>query len=239
MTAQNFDACLDFVRTAEGGYSDDPKDPGNWLRGDKGRGDTLIGSHYGVSAMTLAAWSAPAAISADSMRALDLKTFDAIARSRYWNPLAGSALPAGVDLMTFDFGWNCGVGASATLLQRIVGAVADGRIGPKTLDGVSHIDVTDLLPQIDPDSLAALHARLGLPPSSGIGPEVRRALARPGGAEMVTVMVLGGMQQREYRSRDGFRRFGRGWLARTRRRTETALAMVSAATARGAASFES
>ncbi len=233
MTGQNFDACLDFVRTAEGGYSDDPKDTGNWLPDEKGE-DTLIGSCYGVSAPLLAAWMKPAKVTAEDMKNLDLGTFDAIARSRFWNPLSCSALPAGIDLMVFDFGWNCGVGTSAHLLQRMAGTTPDGQIGNRTLEALNQAEIDDILPQIDPDALSVLHARLGLPPSSGIGPEVRRALARRGGMTLLMVLVLSGMQEREYRARAGFRRWGKGWLARTRRRTETALAMVTAAAVRDA-----
>lgn len=236
LSGKNFDACLDFVRTAEGGYSDDPKDKGNWLPGPKGEKDTLIGSCYGVSAQQLAAWMAPSAITADSMKCLDLSTFDAIARARFWNPLVCSALPVGVDLMVFDFGWNCGVQASARLLQRMLGVLADGVIGNRTLEALAHAVPAEILPQIDPEALKILHSRLGLPPSSGIGPEVHRALTRTGGREMLMVLVLAGMQAREYQAFSGFRRWGRGWLARNRRRMETALAMVSAAASREAQS---
>ncbi|GBR03039.1 glycosyl hydrolase 108 family protein [Acetobacter oeni] len=232
MTGQNFDACLDFVRTAEGGYSDDPKDTGNWLPGEKNSKGDLIGSCYGVSAPMLASWMQPEKITADDMRNLDLGTFDAIARSRYWNPLACSVLPAGIDLMVFDFGWNCGVHVSACLLQRMTGATPDGVIGNRTLTALTQAETGEILPQIDPDALAVLHSRLGLPPSSGIGPEVTRALTRRGGLDLLMVLVLSGMQEREYRMRSGFRRWGKGWLARTRRRTETALAMVTAAAVR-------
>lgn len=96
-------------------------------------------------------------------------------------------------------------------------------------------EVTDRITTlIDPDNLAALHARLGLPPSSGIGPEVRRALESQQTMGLLLVLVLSGMQEREYRVRAGFRRWGRGWLARTKRRTETALALVVAARGREA-----
>ncbi|MDG6094241.1 hypothetical protein LOC54_03785 [Acetobacter sp. AN02] len=232
MTGQNFNACLDFVRTAEGGYSSDPKDPGNWITPGKGQPKQFVGSRYGVSAPVLAAWLHPQPVTADMMRTLDVDTFGAIARSRYWNPLSASAFPAGIDLMLFDFGWNCGVGSSAILLQRMVGALPDGVIGRRTLDAFDNAAPADILPQISPESLTTLHSRLGLPPSSGIGPEVQRAICRRGGLPAVMVLVLSGMQEREYRTRAGFRRYGRGWLARTRRRTETALAMVSAEAAR-------
>lgn len=110
----------------------------------------------------------------------------------------------------------------------------DGCIGPHTLAALNQMNAADLLPQIDPDNLATLHTRLGLPPSSGIGPEVKRALECRQTMTLLLVLVLAGMQEREYRVRAGFRRWGKGWLARTKRRTETALALVVAAKSREA-----
>jgi lysozyme family protein len=57
----------------------------------------------------------------------------AIFRARYWDPIRGDDLPAGVDLAIFDFAVNSGVGTAARALQRAVGAVPDGQIGPPTV----------------------------------------------------------------------------------------------------------
>jgi lysozyme family protein len=43
------------------------------------------------------------------------------------------SLPAGVDYAVFDFAVNAGVGRAAKFLQRSVGAVDDGVIGPSTM----------------------------------------------------------------------------------------------------------
>jgi lysozyme family protein len=56
-----------------------------------------------------------------------------IYRVRYWNVLKCDELPAGVDLVVFDFGVDAGPSESAKVLQRAVGAEADGSIGPATM----------------------------------------------------------------------------------------------------------
>ena len=111
----DFEPCRTFVRREEGGYTSSAADSGNWSSGQLGVG-TLIGSNGGVGApaaigfmhhMVTRAW----------MRALP----DAIHRDIYrvyWNRIAGDAMPAGVDLLQADHGWNRGSGTAVTVLQR-------------------------------------------------------------------------------------------------------------------------
>lgn len=56
-----------------------------------------------------------------------------IYRRRYWQPIHGHRLPSCVAGQALDHAVNAGVVPAALLLQRIVGAEPDGRIGPKTL----------------------------------------------------------------------------------------------------------
>lgn len=56
-----------------------------------------------------------------------------IYRTKYWNVLRCDDLPAGVDLVVFDFGAEAGPAAAAAALQRVVGAEADGSVGPATI----------------------------------------------------------------------------------------------------------
>lgn len=44
-----FNKFLERVIEHEGGYTDNPKDPGNWTGGEVGKGE-LKGSKYGLSA---------------------------------------------------------------------------------------------------------------------------------------------------------------------------------------------
>mgnify|MGYP003325169904 FL=1 len=59
-----------------------------------------------------------------------------IYKKNYWNRVKGDQLPSGLDLCVFDFGVNAGTGRAAKYLQTMVGATADGAIGPATLRAV-------------------------------------------------------------------------------------------------------
>lgn len=129
----NFDKCLAFTLVAEGGFSDNPKDPGG-------------ATEHGITLNTLADWreqhsepSPPLAdlqnISADEVRA--------IYGAEYWNRINGDQLPAGVDLMVFDFGVTSAPARSARLLQIVLRApvIADSWIGPQTIMAVNTLCV--------------------------------------------------------------------------------------------------
>ena len=45
----NFERCFAFTLGAEGGYSNNPADPGNWTGGAVGNGE-LRGTNFGISA---------------------------------------------------------------------------------------------------------------------------------------------------------------------------------------------
>ncbi len=65
---------------------------------------------------------------------------ESIYRPRYWDCLNGDGLPAGIDLVAFDFGVNAGPRRSAMRLQGILSVAQDGRIGPKTLAALATHD---------------------------------------------------------------------------------------------------
>ena len=66
-------------------------------------------------------------------------------RTHYWNTIRGDDLPAGIDLMVFDFGVNAGPARAVRLLQEAVGAFPDGAIGPATLRAVRGVNDTAAL----------------------------------------------------------------------------------------------
>jgi lysozyme family protein len=119
----NFDRCLAFTLQAEGGYVDDPADPGG-------------ATNMGITLATFRSWSDRPDAGATAVQDMGRRTAMAIYRMLYWNPLRADALPGGVDLSVFDFGVNAGIFGSARLLQRALGFSgdeADGCIGPITL----------------------------------------------------------------------------------------------------------
>jgi lysozyme family protein len=60
-----------------------------------------------------------------------------IYKKRYWDKVRGDELPSGLDWAAFDWAVNSGSGRPAKAIQRCVGAVQDGAIGPKTLQAVA------------------------------------------------------------------------------------------------------
>lgn len=79
----NFIDCLAFVLQAEGGYSDDPADPGNWVSGTVGDG-ALRGTKCGISA---------AAYPKLDIRNLTQQQIEDIYRQDYFLPVHGNDLP--------------------------------------------------------------------------------------------------------------------------------------------------
>ncbi len=119
----NFAPCLAFVLQAEGGYSDNPSDPGNWTGGIVGAGE-LRGTKCGISA---------AAYPALDIRNLTPQQIEDIYRKDYYAPVRGDALPLALALVGFDAAVNAGARRSVIWLQQGVGVVADGIFGDRTL----------------------------------------------------------------------------------------------------------
>ena len=67
------------------------------------------------------------------MKDLVREDVEPIYKKNYWDRMKCDDVPAGLDLCLFDFGVNAGTGRSAKYLQRMIGTVADGGIGPNTL----------------------------------------------------------------------------------------------------------
>lgn len=117
----NFSASLTLVLKHEGGFSDDPRDPGNWT------GGVLKGTMKGISAK--------------AYPKLDIKNLSDnqtayIYRRDYWDRIKGDELPSGVDYAVFDYAVNSGVRKASMELQRVASVADDGKIGPITLTAV-------------------------------------------------------------------------------------------------------
>jgi uncharacterized protein (TIGR02594 family) len=121
-----FERALAHVLQMEGGWSDDPHDPG---------GPT----NFGVTLATFARdkGEQPTADNLarlkTELKAIPQATVRRIYRERYWLPACCPELPAPLALFHFDTAVNQGVGAAARMLQEAVGAAVDGEIGPQTL----------------------------------------------------------------------------------------------------------
>ncbi|WMT85553.1 glycoside hydrolase family 108 protein [Pelagibacterium sp. 26DY04] len=121
MARANFAAALSAVLLHEGGWANNPKDPG---------GATMKG-------VTLATYRRyrPGATK-EQLRNITDAELQRIYRDGYWDVIRGDDLPAGVDYAVFDFAVNSGPSRAAKFLQRMVGVPQDGKIGPVTLSAV-------------------------------------------------------------------------------------------------------
>lgn len=124
-----FDQALAHVLEMEGGYSDDPYDPG----GPTNKGITLaVFARW--RGTTLDALNRAELIS--DLKRIDDATVTDIYRARYWGPASCASLPEAVAIMHFDASVNHGVSGAIRLLQAALGVTVDGEIGPQTLAAV-------------------------------------------------------------------------------------------------------
>lgn len=107
----NLHYAVDSVLGHEGGYVDDPHDPGGCTK-------------YGISSR---------AYPDLDITSLTREQAREIYRSDYWDPCRCDELPSGVDLLVFDCAVNQGRHAAIVILQQATGAAVDGIIGPQTI----------------------------------------------------------------------------------------------------------
>lgn len=142
----NFEQCLAFVLKHEGGYVNNPKDPG-------GR------TNLGVTQKVYEAYVGHPVTEAD-MRSLTPEMVEPIYKRNYWDVLRCDDLPDGVDYAVFDLGVNSGTRRAAKILQKCAGVPDDGIIGPMTMKAVSECNPRHLASDICETRLAFLQ---GLP----------------------------------------------------------------------------
>lgn len=142
MATWTYDSALKRLLAHEGGYSNNPADPG---------GPT----NFGITIADYRRYVKPNAGAGD-VKAMKVDDAKKIYRAKYWDAQKCDDLPAGVDYAVFDYGVNSGIGRSAKVLQRIVGVTADGSIGPNTLDAVATLKPANLINAICDERLAFL-----------------------------------------------------------------------------------
>lgn len=107
-----FDRAVSAVLAHEGGYVNDPKDPG---------GETKFGiSKRAYPKLDIAGLTLPAAV--------------AIYRRDYWDKIRADELPPDVAWVAFDTAVNMGTAQAVRLLQKAANVETDGVIGPKTIE---------------------------------------------------------------------------------------------------------
>jgi lysozyme family protein len=125
----DFDWIFDFVVASEGGFTDNPADPGNWTSGRVGSG-ICRGTKFGISA---------AAHSDLNIENLTRDEAKVVYQREYWDRVDGDQLPASIALLVFDAAVNNGIGRAVRWLQQAASVAQDGVIGPKTLQAIDHL----------------------------------------------------------------------------------------------------
>lgn len=110
----NFETAVNFILQFEGGYVNNPKDPG---------GETNFG------------------LSKRAFPNLDIKGLSreqavAVYRREYWDKGKVEALPEALRLAVFDACVHAGPVAATKMLQKVLGVATDGKLGPETLKKV-------------------------------------------------------------------------------------------------------
>jgi lysozyme family protein len=124
----------------EGGYVNNPKDPGGPTK-------------YGITLGTLEAHRGQVCTAAD-VKALTIDEAAQILDKGYWRKVWGDDLPAGVDFCLFDYAVNSGAAQAVKSVQRVVGTNRDGSMGPKTLAAINGMSSTVLIRKLCDDRLA-------------------------------------------------------------------------------------
>lgn len=119
----SFESALAFVLKQEGGFVDDPADPGG-------------ATNCGITQRVYDANRAARGLAMQSVQTITTDEVRSIYRERYWDAAACSNLPAPIDLIHFDSAVLCGVPTANRMLQQAVGTVIDGNVGPRTIEAV-------------------------------------------------------------------------------------------------------
>lgn len=132
----NFETCLDRTLAHEGGYVDNPNDPG---------GETNMG---------ISKRSYPN----EDIRNMTRDRAAFLYRRDYWEAVRGDELPSGVDMVVFDAAVNSGPRQAIKWLQRAVGAAPDGIVGVRTMAAVANADPLHVVRLVCTHRLSALRA---------------------------------------------------------------------------------
>lgn len=128
----DFDTAFDRLISHEGGFSDDPRDPGNWTGGRQGAG-LLKGTKFGLAANTYGHLD---------IKNLTLAEAKAVYLEDFWNVVDA---PPAVRFQVFDFAVNSGRGTAIRKLQAAIGVADDGHWGPHSAAALKKLDVSDVL----------------------------------------------------------------------------------------------
>lgn len=126
---------FDRVIGHEGGFQNDPNDPGNWTKGKIGQGE-LKGTKFGIAA---------ASYPHVDIENLTLDQAKIIYYNDWWKKLNMSRFRPAMAYQMFDAAINHGSHNANRMLQRAVGVKDDGIIGPITMAAYREISIDNCL----------------------------------------------------------------------------------------------
>jgi lysozyme family protein len=132
-----FTVAFDRVIGSEGGYTNNPKDPGNWTSGKCGSG-RLLGTKYGISASSYP--------NLDIIN-ITLNQAQEIYKRDYWDKLKLDYLSAVLSYQLFDASVQHGYVRATRILQHTLGITEDGLFGKQTLSEALKQNQKDLAMQ--------------------------------------------------------------------------------------------
>lgn len=130
----NFEVAFERLIGHEGGYSNDPRDDGNWTGGRQGRGECK-GTKFGIAA---------ASYPHLDIKNLTLEQAKAIYREDFWDGIGDATHPA-IKFQVFDAAVNHGRDNAIRILQRAVKVADDGKWGRLSQAGLDSMDRNDVL----------------------------------------------------------------------------------------------
>jgi len=149
-------ACLAETLKWEGGYSNHPKDPG---------GPTM----RGVIQTEYDKYRRQNGKPTQWVKLIEQDELLAIYKKNYWEQVRGDELPAGVDLVLFDYAVNSGHGRAIMSTQVVLGVGVDGVLGDATMNAIKAQDPVELCKRMMKERLRFLKSLRGLWPTFGEG----------------------------------------------------------------------
>lgn len=127
-----FDKCFTLLLGSEGGFTDDPRDRGNWTTGEIGKGN-CSGTKWGIAAASYPTLNIPA-LTQDQAKDIYKRDF--------WNPLSLDNVDPEVAFQIFDAAVNHGIKRAIKLSQIALSLKDDGVVGPMTKKAI--LEASDL-----------------------------------------------------------------------------------------------
>jgi len=126
-----FETCLAFTLKSEGGFVNNPNDPGG-------------ATNRGVTQRVYDAYRGKNNLDPRGVEFISDDEVENIYRSEYWEPCCCDLLAEGVDLCVFDFAVNAGDTRSEDTLQKALGVPVTGKIDPDTVAAAQNSDPSTL-----------------------------------------------------------------------------------------------